>query len=94
MTEWKAKGKNVLRAMKVDMQFLQHHCMQYLDLHADLHVIDHSQQLEAALANFKVLLLQEIILLLGSDLEWTAPTAVAAAPEEEVQMNLLNSLFH
>ena len=85
MTEWKAKGKNVLRAM----QFLQHHRMQYLDLHADLSVIDHSPQSEAALTNFKVLLLLEISLLLGSDFEWTAPTAAAAAAEEEVQINLL-----
>jgi hypothetical protein len=42
--EWKAKGKNTLKAMKVDLQFLHHHCMQYLDLHKELSKIKHSPQ--------------------------------------------------
>jgi hypothetical protein len=70
--------------------FLQDHGVQYLGLHADLSRIDHSLKSEAAFTNFKVLLLLEISLLLGSDFEWTAPTASAKAAEEEVQMNLLD----
>jgi hypothetical protein len=64
--------------------------VQYLGLHADLSRIDHSPQSEAALTNFKVLLLLEISLLLGSDFEWTAPTAAATAAEEEVHIKLLD----
>ncbi len=67
ITDWKARGKNTLKAMKLDMQFLDHHSTQYLDLHADLMKIDHSQQSEAALTIFKVLIyiLLEIAFLLG-----------------------------
>jgi hypothetical protein len=50
--------------MKLDMQFLNHHSTQYLDLHAGLIKIDYSPQSEAALTNFKVLLLLEISFLL------------------------------
>jgi hypothetical protein len=64
--------------------------MQYLGLHADLSRINHSPQSEAALTNFKVLLLLEISLLLGSDFEWTAPTAAATVAEEEIQINMLD----
>jgi hypothetical protein len=53
--------------MKIDMQFLEHHRKQYLDLHAKLNRIDYSPQSEAALTNFKALLLPEISLLLGCD---------------------------
>jgi hypothetical protein len=70
--------------------FLQHHGVQYLGLHVDLSRLDNSPQSEAAFTNFKVLLLLEISLLLGSDFEWTAPTAAATAAEEEVQINLLD----
>jgi hypothetical protein len=94
ITEWKAKGKNALKAMKVDLQFLHHHCMQYLDLHKELSKIDHSPQWEAALTNFKLLLILEISLLLGCYFEWTAPAAATAAAaavdEEQVQINHRN----
>ncbi len=48
-----SKGKNTLRAMKVDLHFLYHHFVQYLDLNKDLSNIYHSQQSEAALTNFQ-----------------------------------------
>ena len=46
ITEWKAgsKGKNKLNPMKVEMQFLEHHKMQYLDLHRELMKIDYVPQ--------------------------------------------------
>ncbi len=57
ISEWKSKGKNTLKPLKVDMQFLETHQNQYLELHADLIKIDYSPQSEAALTNFKILLL-------------------------------------
>jgi hypothetical protein len=59
--------------MKLDMQFLNYHSKQFLDLHADLSKIKYSEQLEAALTNFKVLLLLEITLLSGNDYDWSSP---------------------
>jgi hypothetical protein len=41
-----------------------------LDLHRELQKIDYSQQTQAALQNFETLLLLEIQLLLGCDIEW------------------------
>jgi len=35
LTEW-SKSKKVLKTMKLDMQFLDHHRQQFLDLHAEL----------------------------------------------------------
>ena len=52
LAEW-TKGKKNLRPLKLDMQFLDHHRKQYLDLHAELSKIDYSPQSEAALTNFK-----------------------------------------
>ncbi len=72
VTEWKAKGKNTLSPMTVDSHFLEHHKTQYLDLHSELQKIEYSQHSEAALQNFKTLLLLEIVLLLGCNVEWAA----------------------
>jgi hypothetical protein len=43
--------------MKLEMQF-QHHKKQFLDLHAELHRVQYSLQLEAVLENFQSLLLE------------------------------------
>ncbi len=51
-TEWKAKGKNTLSPMTVNVQFLEHQKTQYLDLHRELQKIEYSQQSEAAWQNF------------------------------------------
>ncbi len=62
LAEWR-KGNTYLQAMKLDMQFLDHHCKQFLDLQAELIKIDYSPQAEAALTNFNTLLLLQIALL-------------------------------
>ncbi len=54
------KGKARLSPMKASLQSLEHHKMQYLELHRDLSKIEYAQQTEAALQNFKTLLLLEI----------------------------------
>ncbi len=66
----------------MDMQFLDHHRKQYLDLHADLIRIDYSQQSEAALTNLKALLLLEISLLHGCDYDWSPPVAGSVSEGE------------
>jgi len=78
LAEW-TKGRKNLRAMKLDMQFLDHHRKQYLDLHAELSKIDYSPQSEAALTNFKALLLLEIVLLSGCDYDWSTPAVGSVA---------------
>ena len=72
LAEW-SKSKKVLKSLKLDMQFLDHHRTQFLELHADLSKIEYSPQSEAALTNFKVLLLLEIALLSGNDYDWSSP---------------------
>ncbi len=68
--------------MKLDMQFLDHHCKQFLDLHAESIKIDQSLQAEAALTNFKTLLLLEITLLSRSVFDWSTPAAVEGRPHQ------------
>ena len=64
--EW-SKSKKVLKSMKLDMQFLDHHRQQFLDLHAELSKLENSPQSEAALTKFKALLLLEIALLCAAE---------------------------
>ena len=76
ITEWKSsKGKNALIPITLELQFLEHHNTQFLDLHRDLMRIDYTSQSESALTNLKTLLLLEISLLLGCDVEWAPPSA-------------------
>ena len=76
ITEWQSsKGKNALNPITLELQFLEHHNTQFLDLHRDLMRIDYTSQSESALTNLKTLLLLEISLLLGCDVEWAPPSA-------------------
>jgi hypothetical protein len=59
--KWRAGGKNTSKPLTLDVQFLEHHTTQYLDLHRESPKIDYSPQTQAAaLQNFKTLLLLEI----------------------------------
>jgi hypothetical protein len=60
--------------LTLEVQFLEHHKTQYIDLHRELQKMEHSPQSQAALQNLKTLLLLEIQLLLGCDVEWSVPT--------------------
>jgi hypothetical protein len=66
--------------MKLNMQFLDHYRKQFLDLHDELIKIDYSPQAEAALTNFKTLMLLEIALLSVNDFDWSPP----AVPDDGV----------
>jgi hypothetical protein len=67
--------------MKIDMQFLDHHSKQYLNLHADLIRINYSPLWEAASTNLKAILFIEISLLHGCD-DWSPPVAGSVSEGE------------
>jgi hypothetical protein len=67
LVDAKAKGKKAFAPMKVEMQFLEHHRNLYLDLH---HEGDYAQNSEASLQNFQTLLIMEIGLSMGYDIDW------------------------
>jgi hypothetical protein len=79
ITKLRASGKNTLKPLTLEVQFLEHHKTQYFDLHRKLQKIDYSQQTQAALQNFKTLLHLEIQLLLGCYVEWSVPLPQASA---------------
>jgi hypothetical protein len=70
---------------KINLQFLQHHKDNYLELHHELAKISYSPQSDAALTNYKTLLELEISLLMGCNIKWggasdfVEPAAAAGA---------------
>ena len=72
LPDWKSKKPKAV-SLKVELQFLEHHKKLYVDLHRELIKTDYSPQSEAALQNFKTLMLLDISLLMGCDIEWAAP---------------------
>ncbi len=60
ITEWKSNGKKTLKPLPIDVQFLEHHKTQYLDLHRELQKLEYSPETQAALQNLKTLLLLDI----------------------------------
>ena len=63
--------------IKVELQFLQKHKDLYMELHCDFSKNEYAAQSEAQLQNFKTLLLLEIALLMGTDIEWATGGAAA-----------------
>lgn len=72
-----ARGAKRLGPSKINLQFLEHHKENYLELHHDLAKISYSPQTDAALTNFKTLLELEISLLMGCDTEWAERSDLA-----------------
>ena len=79
----KIKGSKRIGSIKVNLQFLQNHKDLYMELHRDFTKIEYAPQSEAQLQNFKTLLLLEISLLMGADLEWATGGAGGAAAASE-----------
>ena len=77
--EPKTKGKHETGSIKVELQFLQKHKDLYMELHGDYSKNDYVAQSEAQLQNFKTLVLFEIALLMGADIEWATGGAAAAS---------------
>jgi hypothetical protein len=79
------RGAKRLGPSKINLQFLEHHKVQFLGIHRDLAKISYSPQTDAALTNFKTLLELEISMLMGCDTEWAGasdfaePAAASAA---------------
>ena len=70
---------------KVELQFLENHKTLYLDLHREFTKSEYAPQSEASLQNFKTLLMLEITILLGTDIEWaTGSTGGAAVADPPV----------
>jgi hypothetical protein len=70
LVDAKAKGKKSYAPKTVEMQFIEKHKKLYLELHRDLGKQEYAPQSEASLTNFQTLLLLEIALLMGCDLDW------------------------
>ncbi len=73
------KTKKPYAPQQVDLAFLENHKTLYLDLHREFTKSEYAPQSEAALQNFKTLLMLEIAILLGCDLEWAKGSSVDAA---------------
>ena len=65
----KVKGKKTFAPQKVELQFLEQHKNLYLELHHEFSKIAYAQQSEASLQNFQTLIMLEIKLLQGCDLD-------------------------
>jgi hypothetical protein len=76
LVDAKAKKKT---PQQVELQFLEHHKTLYLDLHREFTKSEYAPQSEASLQNFKTLLMLEIAILMGCDLEWASGGSVGAA---------------
>jgi hypothetical protein len=64
------RGSKRLGALKINLQFLEHHKVQFLALHRELAKIGFSPQTDAALTNFKTIIELELGLLMGGDIDW------------------------
>jgi hypothetical protein len=72
--------KKTFTPQKVELQFLESHKTLYLDLHREFTKSEYAPQSEASLQNFRTLLMLEITILLGADIEWaTGSSAVAGS---------------
>ncbi len=70
--------------LKINLQFLEHHKDQFLELHRELIKIKYAQQTNVALQNLKTLLELEISLLMDCDIEWGGEPEVEAPAAEAV----------
>jgi hypothetical protein len=77
--------KKTFAPHKVEFQFLENHKMLYLVLHREFTKSEYAPQSESSLQNFKALLMLEITILLGTDIEWAmGSTGGAAAADPPV----------
>ena len=66
----KAPKKKTFAPQKVELQFLETHKKLFMELHQEFSKSDYAPQSEASLQNFQTLLILEISILLGTDIEW------------------------
>jgi hypothetical protein len=73
------KVKRLLPLRKLNFSFwnLEHHKTLYLDLHRGFTMSEYAPQSEASLQNFRTLLMLEISVLLGADIEWAMGSSLA-----------------
>ena len=63
------KAKKSFAPQKVELQFLESHKKLYMELHQDFSKSEYAQQSEASLQNFQKLIMMEISLLMGGDVD-------------------------
>ena len=80
----KAKGKRNLAPMNIEMQFIEKHKKLYMDLHREFIKMEYAPQSEASLTNFQTLLLLEIGLLMGCDIDWGTANPEGAGGSEAI----------
>ena len=79
VTNWQRRvpiGRQQLSTVNLELQFLEEHRKQYLDMGAAFASISHSPKSKTCLTNFKNLILLDIKVLMGADLEWAIPAPV------------------
>ncbi len=69
LVDAKLKSKKAFAPQQDDLQFLEHHKTLYLDLHRELTKSEYAPQSEVSLQNFRTLLMLEMSILLGTDIE-------------------------
>ena len=79
LVDAKAKAKKAFAHMQVEMQFLDTHENLYLELHRDFSKVAYAPQSEASLQNFQTLLIMEIGLMMGCDMDWGTANPDSAA---------------
>ena len=77
----RSKGKKTFANMNIELQFLETHKKLYLELHRDLEKAEYAPQSEASLTNLQTLIVLEIALLMGCDIDWGTARPEGAAGE-------------
>jgi len=83
--EWKSRktlAKQEMGEMTLELQFLEHHKKQYLELSADFANNSFMPQSKTALENFKELVLLDLKILMGADIAWQRPGRQPDHPAE------------
>ena len=77
ITEWKNRtplSKQKQSDFSLELQFLEVHRRQYLELSSDFAKISYMPKTKSALANMKELILLDLKILLGADITWQPPS--------------------
>ena len=81
LVDARVKSKKTFAPMKVEMQFIENHKSLYLERHRDFSKVDYAPQSEASLQNIQTLIILEIGLLMGCDIDWGTAHPESAADE-------------
>ena len=94
--QWKGEkriAEQELGDMLVDSQFIKHHKDRYLELCVNFEQLETAPRTKVELEDFKALLLMDIFILSGCDIEWQpySDPSSSAAPTSEAVLASANS---